>query len=87
MTQRCIQSFAFTVDGVPRVWAAGALVGDGDPILKTHKLYFEGVESQVKRQEAAPTSVGAVETASAAPDEPRHTTTTRHGAVREAGTK
>jgi len=86
MTQRCKGGFAIQGPSGPLVFAAGRLVGDGDPILKTHAHLFEPVEALVERQEAVPQSVTAVatETATAAPGEVRHTDVTR---PRRAGQK
>jgi predicted RecB family nuclease len=82
MTQRCKGGFAVQTESGPLVFAAGRLVSDEDPILKTHGHLFEAVEAQVARQEAVPQSVTAVamETASAAPGEVRQTSTARRRA-------
>jgi hypothetical protein len=73
MAHRCTGSFA--VGNPPVVYSAGALVGDDDPILRTHAAYFEPAEQTIARQDAAPRSVAAVETATAAPNEARTTST------------
>jgi len=88
MTQRCTSSFAVPTESGPMVYAAGRLVSDEDPILRSHGHLFEPVEVQVARQEATPRSVtAAVETATAAPAEVRHTSTVRRRAGREDGEK
>jgi hypothetical protein len=87
MVQRCKGGFAVFRDGSPHVYAAGQLVGDGDPILRTHGELFEPVEAQVARQEQTPRSVSAVETATAAPGEVRNTSTARKRAGQGDGEK
>jgi len=87
MAKRCKGGFATFVDGVPHVYAGGQLVGDGDPILRSHGHLFEAVDEVVARQEAAPLSVTAVETATSAPGEVRQTSVARGRAGREAGVK
>lgn len=88
MTQRCKGGFAVQTESGPMVYAAGRLVSDEDPILRTHSQLFEPVEMQVQRQEQTPRSVtAAVETATAAPAEVRHTSTARRRAGREDGEK
>jgi hypothetical protein len=77
MAHRCTGSFAY--GNPPRVHSAGSLVGDDDPILRTHGAFFEPAEAQVARQEAVPRSVAAVETATAAPGEVRETSVARRG--------
>lgn len=57
MSYRCISAFEFA----NRIYSGGAQVGDDDPILKTHGVYFARVEEVV-----APT-----ETATAVPGEKR----------------
>lgn len=87
MTRRCKGGFAITTTDGPRVYAAGALVGDDDPILHTHGHLFEAVEEQVARQEQTPRSVSAVpvsETATAAPGEVRQVSVSRGRAGRKA---
>jgi predicted RecB family nuclease len=88
MTQRCTGGFAITTKSGPLVFAAGRLVGDDDPILRTHGHLFEPVEAQVARQEATPQSVtAATETATAAPGEARQMSTARRRAGQGDGTK
>lgn len=87
MTQRCKGGFAVQTKNGPLVFAAGRLVGDDDPILRTHRHLFEPVEAQVARQEAVPQSATAVETATAAPGEARQTSTARRRAGQEDGVK
>ncbi len=79
MTYRCKGGFAVQTEAGPVVYPSGRLVGDDDPILRTHGALFEPVEAQVARQEAVPQSVSAVatETATAAPGEVRTTNVTR----------
>ncbi len=85
MAYRCTASFAF--GSPPQVYAAGRLVGDDDPILSTHRALFEPVEAQVARQQAAPSSVTATETASAAPGETRDTDVARRRAAGRRGSE
>lgn len=75
MTYRCRDAFAY--GNPPRVYTAGVLVGDEDPILKTHARLFEPVETHVARRESGVTSVTAapVESATAVPGEVRRTNT------------
>lgn len=88
MVQRCKGGFAVQTGTGPMVYAAGRLVGDDDPILRTHGDLFEPVEVQVARQESVPQSVtAAVETATAAPGEARQTTTARRRAGQGDGEK
>jgi len=77
MTYRCKGGFAIHTGSGPVVYAGGRLVGDDDPILRTHGQLFEPVEVQVQRQEQAPRAATAVETATAAPGEVRQTSTVR----------
>ena len=87
MTQRCKGGFAVQTGQGPMVYAAGRLVGDDDPILRTHAHLFEPVEAQVQRQEATPRSVTAVETATAAPGEARQVSVARPVRVGKSGEK
>lgn len=82
MAHRCTGSFAFGTP--PKVYSAGRLVADDDPILRTHRHLFEPVEAQITRQQAAPTSVAATETASAEPGEARQTDVARRRAGRRS---
>lgn len=84
MTQRCKGGFAVQTEDGPLVYAAGRLVSDDDPILRTHRHLFEPVEMQVQRQEQAPRSVTAVETATAAPGEARQVSMSRNRPGRKA---
>lgn len=77
MAHRCTGSFAF--GDPPRVYSAGLLVSDQDPILRTHGAHFENADAQIARQEAVPQSVAATatETADAVPGEVRKTDVAR----------
>ena len=61
---RCTSSFAVARDGVPTVYSEGKEVFDDDPILTTHRSYFEPASKRVARR-------AAVEQATAAPGEIR----------------
>lgn len=87
MTQRCRDAFAIQTKDGPLVYAAGRLVSDDDPILRTHRHLFEPVEMQVQRQEQAPRSVTAVETATAAPGEARQVSVARGARAGKNGEK
>jgi hypothetical protein len=64
--KRCKESFTiWGTAGSPRVVTAGQLVGDSDPLVKSHGYFFEDVEAYAGRW-AAP-----VEAATAAPGERR----------------
>jgi hypothetical protein len=86
MTYRCTGGFVIYVDGQPQMVRSGDLVDDTDPILTTHRNYFEPAETHTARRAAAPQSVSAVETASAAPGQARQTDVTRR-AGRASGEK
>jgi hypothetical protein len=61
---RCTSSFAVFHGGVPTVYGEGQEVLDDDPILTTHRSYFEPATAQFARR-------SAVEQATAAPGEIR----------------
>jgi hypothetical protein len=68
MTKRVTGGFSVWVDGVPRVYPAGELVADDDPILGTHRHLFADVATLTR-------SARGVETATAEPGQPRTLTT------------
>ncbi|MFI8254083.1 hypothetical protein [Streptomyces filamentosus] len=68
MAQRCVHPFMIWPGGVPTAYPAGRLVEDSDPILKTHRHHFEGVEDIARRNTL---SARAVEAATADPGELR----------------
>lgn len=69
MVKRVTEPFTVWRDGMPVAYTAGKLIGDKDPILKTHAHLFEDVETAVQQR---PTR--KVETATADPGEPRSLT-------------
>lgn len=66
MAKRVKEAFSFDDNGVPVVMRAGTLVEDDDSRIKGREQYFEDANDA-----AARTSVPAVETATAAPGQPR----------------
>lgn len=65
--KRCKSPFSVWANGVPRVIAGGQLIEDTDPVFKSHKDYFEDVETFVS--DKGPRT--GVEQATAAPGEKR----------------
>lgn len=61
--KRCTSAFSVWVDGTPRVYTAGQLIEDSEPVYKTHRAYFEDVETAARPR--------TVEAATAAPGEQR----------------
>ncbi|MFF3848043.1 hypothetical protein [Streptomyces sp. NPDC002328] len=66
--KRCKSPFSVWTNGVPRVIAGGQLIEDTDPVFKSHKDYFEDVETFVS--DKGPRRTG-MEQATAAPGEKR----------------
>jgi hypothetical protein len=84
--KRCKEPFAFEVDGMTRVVAAGSLVDTDDPAYSdTTAQHFEDVDLHVTEQQErrARASGAPVEQATAAPGEKRPAPSRR--AARKAG--
>lgn len=47
VTWRCTEPFCVFRDGVPEVYTSDQEVLDDDPILKTHRAYFEPAAARV----------------------------------------
>jgi hypothetical protein len=77
--KRCTESFTIWRDGAPVAFAAGQLVDDKHPILKTHKHLF--AEPEASTGQAPPAQLKPVEQATADPGEPRTLTPPAAAAV------
>ncbi|WP_063735619.1 hypothetical protein [Streptomyces sp. RTd22] len=69
--KRCNSAFSVWVNGVPVVYSAGQLIEDTDPVFKTHRAYFEDVETVARPRKA---TVHKAEQATAEPGENRSLT-------------
>lgn len=67
----CVKPFATTVAGVRRVFGAGKLILEDDPIRPATRGNFEEISEYVERTNRRPHRRGQVEQATAAPGEKR----------------